>query len=175
MRFRLIPPGEFIMGYDTESALLSPPYKAVITKPFYLGKYELTSAQYAGMNGKPGDRTPAILSQHNAVAFATWLSGKEKGNNYRLPTEAEWELAHRAGRVDLDPEQQFKLALNSGWFKDNSGGRVHEVGQLAPNPFGMHDMFGNVGEATSDFHYVFPEQRLRTDPRSPFTWAECLA
>ncbi|MDB4368903.1 formylglycine-generating enzyme family protein, partial [bacterium] len=175
MRFRLIPPGEFIMGYDTENALLSPPYKAVITKPFYLGKYELTSAQYAGMSGKPGDRTPAILSQRNAKAFATWLSKKEKGNNYRLPTEAEWELAHRAGRIDLDPKQQFEFALNSGWFKDNSGGRVHEVGELAPNPFGLHDTFGNIREATSDLHYHFPDIKIRINPQSPKSWDDCLS
>ena len=175
MEFMLIPPGEFIMGYDVNDALLSPQHKVVITKPFYLGKYEVTSGEHSFMGrNRGGGKTPALLSHVQAESFANWLRTKEPDNIYRLPTEAEWELAHRAGRVDLSQKQQVALALKSGWYKENSGGRVHEVGELPPNPYGLYDMFGNVGEAISDFHYVFPAIAKRSDPQSPATWAESL-
>jgi formylglycine-generating enzyme required for sulfatase activity len=98
-------------------------------------------------------RQPVISVQyHAAMEYCRWLSAKT-GKTYRLPTEAEWEYAARAGSKALysfgaDPARLGDHA----WFAGNSGGRPHPVGQKAPNPWGLLDMHGNVAEWTVD-HY----------------------
>ncbi|MHC4243710.1 MAG: formylglycine-generating enzyme family protein, partial [Planctomycetota bacterium] len=87
------------------------------------------------------DHPVVCINWNDAVAFCRWLS-KETGRHFRLPSEAEWEYACRGGK-------HFDYAENpneTGWYRDNSGGMTHPVGQKKPNAWGLYDMHGNVWE-----------------------------
>jgi formylglycine-generating enzyme required for sulfatase activity len=93
----------------------------------------------------------AKVTWEDAETFCQWLSRKE-GRSYRLPTEAEWEYACRAGTRTRyyfgdDPTDLHEYA----WLKDNSGRRIHQVGKKKPNPWGLYDMYGNVQEWCADW------------------------
>ena len=172
-----IPGGEFTMGTpDAESghrADEGPRHKVKI-EPFWMGKFEVTWDEYRlfmfpqkteqvdaisrptrpyvemsfgmGLNGFPA----IIMTQHAASKYAEWLSARTN-RFYRLPTEAEWEYACRAG---TDTAYSFgddasKLG-EYAWFNDNANGKYQKVGQKKPNPWGLHDMHGNVFEWTLD-------------------------
>ena len=100
-----------------------------------------------------GKRHPAVgMSWHNAMTFCRWLTMKT-GKKYRLPTEAEWEHAVRAGAATAyffsdDPAQLKDYA----WFEANSGGMPHELAQKKPNPWGLYDMVGNAREWVYDYY-----------------------
>jgi formylglycine-generating enzyme required for sulfatase activity len=152
--------------------------KSVEVKPFWIATTEMPWEAFdaftaSGPSSKPYDQTafapdavarpsksyilpdlgwghhgnPAInLSFTSVDMFCRWLA-KETKKKYRLPTEAEWEIACRAGSsADPDKSQLAKI----GWFKSNSDGMTHPVGQKAPNAFGLYDMYGNVGEWATD-------------------------
>ncbi len=87
------------------------------------------------------DNPVVCISWNDAVAFCRWLS-KETGRHYRLPSEAEWEYACRGGR-DIDYTENPN---ETGWYRDNSGGGTHPVGQKKPNARGLYDMHGNAWE-----------------------------
>lgn len=101
------------------------------------------------------EKNPAIgASWKNAATFCKWMS-KKTGKNYRLPTEAEWEYACRAGSTTAyatgDKADPSKLA-RAAWYKLNSGHEPHEVGKTKPNAFGLYDMAGNVREWVQDWY-----------------------
>ena len=204
-RLTLISAGEFVMGSpkdyaDAMSARVKyewyrdsapsewPQRRVRISKPFFMGTYEVTLRQFrqfvtasgyvtdAERDGKGGggkkdgkwieqspefnwrqmgyERTedePVVnVSWNDAVAFSAWLS-KREGAKYRLPTEAEWEYACRAGTTapafwGSDDLRRKEFA----WSGDNSGGRPRIVGQLKPNGWGLHDILGNVYEYCAD-------------------------
>jgi formylglycine-generating enzyme required for sulfatase activity len=151
LTFVLVPPGSFMMGSPNE-ADEQPVHQVTIGAPFYLGKYEVTQAQWVALMGsnpsefRGADQPVEQVSWEDAQAFIRKLNALGDGFEYRLPTEAEWEYACRAGTTgdfagDLD-------AL--GWYEVNSKGRTHPVGQKQPNKFGLYDMHGNVWEWCAD-------------------------
>lgn len=167
MRLKLIPTGSFTMGSpDTELDRNrredplwrypdeAPQHKVTITKPFYLGICEVTQAEYEKVMGvNPsnfvGSKLPVEkVSWQDAQAFCKRLSEIEN-RQYRLPTEAEWEYACRAG---TNTAYYWGGDYESGyaWVNENSGNKTHKVGTLKPNTWGLHDMAGNVWEWCQD-------------------------
>jgi formylglycine-generating enzyme required for sulfatase activity len=167
IEFILIPAGSFIMGeaLRTECNTCNaapdetPRRKVLITKPFYIGRYEVTQLQWlAVMDSNPshfkGDMRPVeSVSWNNVQLFIHALNVREKTTAYRLPTEAEWEYAARAGSVTAYSygEDASELA-DYGWYVMNSKLKTHPIGQLAPNPWGLCDMHGNVYEWCRDLY-----------------------
>ncbi|MHC4212737.1 MAG: SUMF1/EgtB/PvdO family nonheme iron enzyme [Planctomycetota bacterium] len=147
-----------------------PVHSVTITKSFYVGMYEVTNFQYElfdpehkklrGWHGfsKEDDEAVIFVSWYQAKAFCDWLSDKE-GMTYRLPTEAEFEYACRAGTTtnywigDVPPTQ----------FAKNATAMPMTVGKNKPNPWGIHDMHGNVEEWCYDFYGPYTKQH-QTDP-----------
>ncbi|HEX5791321.1 MAG TPA: SUMF1/EgtB/PvdO family nonheme iron enzyme, partial [Luteolibacter sp.] len=164
IEFVYIPPGKFIMGGTREQKagdILAdtPKHEVTLTKGFYLAKTELTQAQYGylmnkdfGKSAKSPEHPMEGIKPSFAVRLCEELSGKV-GLEVRVPTEAEWEYAARAGTSTRwsfgdDASQLGDYA----WFKDNAGGASHPVGQKKPNPWGLYDMYGNVAEMVRDDH-----------------------
>jgi formylglycine-generating enzyme required for sulfatase activity len=141
---------------DTEEDRAKRP-KIAIAKPFAIGKFEVTQAEWEAVMG---DNPSDIKGKDLPVVRVTWrgvqefiskLNAKTGKGGYRLPSEGEWEYAARAGNSGNyswgdDTAQTAKHA----WFKDNSGEKVQPVGKLLPNAFGLYDMHGNVWEWTAD-------------------------
>lgn len=154
MELVYIPPGTFIMGspYDADMHQSDEtPHEVRLTNGFYMSATEVTQAQWQEVMGVnrsyfQGDSLPAEkMSWKEAVQFCERLSERE-GNVYRLPTEAEWEYACRAG-TNKSPE-----LLEVGWMAMNSGDQTHPVAQKPANAWGLYDMHGNVAEWCSDWY-----------------------
>jgi len=154
-----IPGGSFLMGSaDNDSSVSSyeKPQHRVTVPAFYMGKYPITQAQYEAIMGsnparfKGKDRPVEKVSWHDAKAFCQKLS-QRTNRPYRLPSEAEWEYACRAGSQSRycfgDNEQQLG---SYAWYAGNSKNETHPVGQKQPNTFGLYDMHGNVWEWCED-------------------------
>lgn len=225
MKFRLIPPGEFLMGGTPEEiadALKAvggdehwqrcvrsetPQHKAVLSRPIYCSIHEVTQKEYdhvmrtnpsyfaatgGGKDAVAGMDTAThpveTVSWNDAAEFCAKLSEQEKlkpnysrdfaavtmlsGAGYRLPTEAEWEFACRAGTTTKywSGETDESLA-QVDWFGVNSGGRTHAAGERMANPLGLFDIHGNVWEWVQDwwepsYYEQFVEQPA-TDPSGP--------
>ncbi|MDR2450345.1 MAG: formylglycine-generating enzyme family protein [Candidatus Accumulibacter sp.] len=163
MEFVLIPAGSFLMGADKNFEETSddetPQHQVTISKPFYLGKYEVTQAQWvAVMRINPskfsGWSNPVeYISWNNAQIFIERLNLKERTDKYRLPTEAEWEYAARAGTTTRYSfgDDADNLGRHA-WYDGNSGMKTHPVGQKEANPWGFYDMHGNVWEWVQDWY-----------------------
>jgi formylglycine-generating enzyme required for sulfatase activity len=152
--------------------------EVTISRPFWVGKYEVTQEQYEKIMGKnpsqfKGKDNPVEkVSWFDAVKFCEELTKKEgkrlpKGYVFRLPTEAEWEYACRAG---TDMAYSFGDDVGKlgeyAWFKDNSGEKTQPVGKKKPNPWGLYDMHGNVWEWCLDWHGGYPKNDEK-DPVGP--------
>ena len=118
--------------------------------------------------GMGTDGYPAIsMTQLSASKFCEWLSAMT-GNYYRLPTEAEWEYACRAGSDTPYSFEDKNQISDYAWYVENSDGKYHKVGEKKPNPWGLHDMHGNVSEWTLDQYKPTIYQRSDTQVSNPF-------
>jgi formylglycine-generating enzyme required for sulfatase activity len=157
MKFKLIPAGSFLMGSpesekDREKDEIL--HKVTLTKPYYLGVYEVTQEQYEKVMGsnpsefKGAKRPVEMVSWNDAQEFCRKLSQLEKNMTYRLPSEAEWEYAARAGTKTLYYWGD-SFDARYAWCGD-SVRETQEVGTLRPNAWGLYDMSGNVFEWCED-------------------------
>jgi formylglycine-generating enzyme required for sulfatase activity len=170
-----IPAGEFLMGSpDSDPEARDdekPQHRVRITQPFYLGTTQVTQGHYRAVTGQSpshfqgSDDLPVEqVSWTDAIAFCERLNELEKeqlrGARYRLPTEAEWEYACRAGSTTRYSFGDDAAGLGDhGWFDGNSNRKTHPVGQKRPNAWGLHDMHGNVWEWCSDAYEAKYYQR----------------
>ncbi len=183
-----IAPGTFTMGSppnekDRQSNE-GPQTEVTISRGFLMSKYEVTQAQYKAVMGTnpssfKGDNKPVnYVSWHDAVAYCSKLMEKEKaarrlpvGYEYRLPTEAEWEYACRAGtttRFSYGDDPDYSQLGGYAWYWSNETGSTHPVGRKKPNGWGLYDMHGNVWEWCQDWYGKYPGGSV-TDPQGPAT------
>lgn len=170
MQFVKVKEGKFYMGSEGEgeTADEAPVHRVQISRPFEMSVTEVTNTQYEAFDashkrfrGKDGfskddDEAVIFVSYNDALAFCDWLSKKE-GKKYRLPTEAEWEYACRAGTVTDYSTGRFlpKSALKSQKTDREPVVVSLKVGQDAPNQFGLYDMHGNVEEWCYDWYGTY--------------------
>jgi len=176
MQFVRIPAGTFMMGSGNDFND-APAHEVSISQDFWLGTHEVTQDQFAEVMGfnpswlayHAGDRPVDSVTWFDAVKFCELFSERE-GRVFRLPTEAEWEYACRAGTAttyffgdDREPLTEY------AWTPENCSHPM-PVGQLAPNPWGFHDILGNVYEWTADWHALdYYAESPETDPSGPAT------
>jgi len=168
-----IPAGEFQMGSPESEAGRQgdeTQHLVRITKAYYLGAYEVTQEQYEKVMGKnlshsKGDTKPVEnVSWNDAIEFCRKLS-KEEGVEYRLPTEAEWEYACRAGTTTGYSFGDNVSQLGEyAWYRNNSDNTTHAVGEKLPNAWGLYDMHGNVGEWCQDWSGDYGNEKVVIDP-----------
>ncbi len=181
-----IPPGTFTMGSPaTEAGRGSdegPQTQVTLTRGFFMGRYEVTQGEYEAVQGSnpsrwKGTNLPVDQATWNdAVAYCQALTQRERsagrlpaGWEYRLPTEAQWEYACRAGTTTRFSFGDIDAGLEQyGWYTVNSGSRTHPVGGKQPNPWGLYDMHGNVWEWCLDWSESYPGGSV-SDPTGPST------
>ena len=171
MDFALIPAGQSYMGSDTETQDQRPRHMVKISKAFQMGRTEVSEKQWnAVMTGKAtGANLPkGNVSWNEVQGFLAKLNAAKDGFRYRLPTEAEWEYAARAGSQEDRPRNMEDVA----WLQQNSGQKPQEVATRIANAFGLYDMLGNVSEWTSDWLDVeYYASSPGADPQGPKTGA----
>lgn len=182
-----IPPTTFTMGSRTNeqdrNVNEGPQTLVTLSRGFWIGKYEVTQAEYLQVTGTnpsvfPGDLTRPVssVSWPHATNYCYQLTLQERaagripaGSVYRLPTEAEWECAARAGtstRFSYGDDSGFNSLADHAWYFANAGLTVHPVGQKLPNPWGLYDVEGNVWEWCQDWLGPLPGG-LVVDPQGP--------
>ena len=188
MKLVLIPKGTFTMGSPIEEEGANndeQQHQVTVSKDYYLGVTEVTQGQYEKVMGvNPSHFQKRVIrksdssmypvenvSWEGAVEFCKRLSElpeeKKAGRVYRLPTEAEWEYACRAGsKTAFYFGDDSELIGAYAWHAANSGGQTHPVGEKKPNAWGLYDMHGNNWEWCSDWHGDYPEGTV-TDPVGP--------
>jgi len=192
----LLPAGEFIMGDDHGDADEKPARKVRISA-FCMDTREVTQQAYEDLTRqnpskfKGPDRPVDQVDWYHAVLYCNLRSLKEglkpcydpktltcdfTANGYRLPTEAEWEYACRAGARDPYSFGPDAARLKTyAWFKANAGQTTHPVGQKTPNPWGLYDLHGNTAEWCHDFYSeTYYQNGELQDPRGPASGEKCV-
>jgi formylglycine-generating enzyme required for sulfatase activity len=185
LRFVWLPAGQFVMGSPTnevdQNAGEGPQTHVTLTRGFFLGRYEVTQGEYLSVIGSnpsnfTGDtnRPVEMVNWYDATNYCAQLTAREltagrlpAGWAYRLPTEAEWEYASRAGstnRFSYGDDPGYTQLANYAWYEANSGGTTHPVGGKLPNRWGLYDLSGNVWEWCSDWLGNYPGGSV-TDPQ----------
>ncbi len=157
IEFVWIKPGMFTMGSTNGEPDEQPAHQVTIKEGFYLGKYEVTQAQWEAVMGKNpswskecGGNCPVDgVSWDDVQKFIDTLNSHDDQFKYRLPTEAEWEYACRAGTTGDYAGPLKEMA----WYSENSGNTIHAVGLKHPNAWGLADMHGNVWEWCEDWYH----------------------
>ena len=189
-----IPPGTFRMGSPTDEVdrfdWEGPQTAVTISRGFWMGKYEVTQGEYEAVMGSnpswfTGDTTLPVeqVSWFDATDYCGALTQRERaagriGTNsvYRLATEAEWEYACRAGtsdrRFSYGDDPGYTNLANYAWYDGNSGYMTHPVGEKLPNPWGLHDMHGNVWEWCQDWWSYSLPGGIAVDPQGPATGSD---
>ena len=168
--------GAFTMGCTLEQggdcSSDEKPAHQVTVGSFYIGKYEVTQAQWKAVMGSnpssfKGDNLPVEHVSWNEVQEFIRKLNAATGKQYRLPTEAEWEFACRGGLKSAHYKYSGSNNLNDvGWYSDNSGNTTHPVGTKLPNELGIYDMSGNVWEWCNDWYGAYSSV-AQTNPQGP--------
>jgi formylglycine-generating enzyme required for sulfatase activity len=173
----LVPPGTFqmgcIMGSDQYACYSweQPVHQVTLTNAFYLGRFEVTQSQWvATMGSNPSYFQGQPDSASRPVEQVSWntIQGYLSATGFRLPTEAEWEYACRAGTHTpfYNGSQDDGTVGALAWCNSNSGSQTHPVGGKLANAFGFHDMLGNVWEWVNDWYGGYMSE-AQTDPTGP--------
>lgn len=176
-----VPPGTFVMGSPIgepeRNKAEGPQTRVTLSRGFWLGKTEITQAQYEAVmgtnpstfKGLGGNAPVERVSWIDAMAFCRKLNAREQaagrlpeGYAYTLPTEAQWEYAYRAGTTSAYPSEPDATS----WYSGNSGATTHTVATRQPNPWGFHDLSGNVLEWCLDWYGNYSGGAV-TDPSGP--------
>ncbi len=200
IEFIEIPAGSFLMGSSSSDPdaqdFEKPQHQVTISKPFSIGRYEVTQAQWEaviGSNPYTRDRSnpyynlpgmaaritrpdhPATVSWNDAQEFISRLNALEGHTRYRLPTEAEWEYAARAGTTTAYSfgSRVADLGRYAWHGEDFSSGGSHPVGQKEANPWGLYDVHGNAWEWVNDWYSpTYYGAAAQVDPKGPATGTE---
>lgn len=168
-----VAPGSFVMGLAGSAD--APPHEVEISRPFWIGRTEVTRRQWiavmgAGPGGAGRSREPARgMSWHEAGEFLVRVSERTPCWRFRLPTEAEWEYAARAGTAtpwSSGPDRDSLAAY--AWTRETAEGVIRDVARRRPNPWGLHDVHGNVWEWVADWYAADAYDRSGSrDPTGP--------
>jgi formylglycine-generating enzyme required for sulfatase activity len=181
MELVLIRLGSFLMGDASGANDAKPVHKVTITRPFYLGKYEVTQEQWQAVMGKTpswfkGPQNPVdSVGWEDCKLFLERLNEKcgAQGATFSLPTEAQWEYACRAGSTAsfCYGDDEAKLA-EYAWFHENAEEKTHPVGQKKPNAWGLYDVHGNLFEWCADWYgNDYYKSSPASDPAGPASGA----
>jgi len=172
MEFRRIPAGTFEMGSTRGEDDERPPHEVTLTEPFYMGAHEVTQLQWQTLMDSLPSRFQGLyrpvenVSWYQARRFVDSLNAKEETDRYRLPTEAEWEYAARGGSSTRFYFGEARDSLsNHAWYSLNSDEHTHRVAEKHSNPYGLHDVYGNVWEWVRDAYA--PRYYARSDRQNP--------
>ena len=176
MEMLLVPAGTFTMGCTASnshvcSPIENPTHSVTLTQAFYLGRYEVTQGQWvAKMGSNPSYFAGQSDSASRPVEQVSWNTAQPYlfYTGMRLPSEAEWEYACRAGTTTAfnNGSSDYATVGTVAWYDGNSGGQTHAVGGKAANALGFHDMAGNVFEWVND-RYIGYSSGAQTNPLGP--------